>query len=267
MTKPLDQRLQATKFRLDQVVAALGRHPGALAADVGDGFRDLARFGDEIPHWLELIRTRDASAQLLAGLEGSADGDDCVPLGMARVKYQHVRLIGVQARLSTSWALADRISAAVGGVFCTPNSGSNVLSPPQMISHFIGKDRKKTTAAGLYRSIQRTFGWPIGISYALRNHFVHDGGFENGADFFEGVTAASGFRISSAGWDRVEERAREKYGVAPTFVRGTWPAAPCDDLRAVLVSCEREMDDAMGVLIGSAAEAIFSHVGYMLGDD
>ncbi len=46
-----------------------------------------------------------------------------------------------------------------------------------------------------------------------------------------------------------------------------WPTSPRDDPRVVLRVCEREMDDALGVLLGSAGGALQAHVGFMLGQD
>jgi len=56
--------------------------------------------------------------------------------------------------------------------------------------------------------------------------------------------------------------------VDPSFHRAgaTWPVSPRDDLRAVLRVCERETDDALGVLLGSACQTLLAHVGFMLGE-
>lgn len=125
----------------------------------------------------------------------------------------------------------------------------------------------KHTAAMPAYSLRATFGWPIGLSYTLRNHFFHDGGALDGTDFFEGPSATSGFKISEDGWDRIEKRARS-YGVDATHHRvgAAWPSAPRDDLRQLIDVCERETDDALGILIGSACRALVSHVGFIVGE-
>ena len=89
-----------------------------------------------------------------------------------------------------------------------------------------------------------------------------------GIDFFDGPTAASRFAISADGWTRIEEKAAS-YGVDPSHHRvgPGWPPAPRDDLRVVLDVCEREVDDALGVLIGSACRALLAHVGLVVGED
>ena len=72
-----------------------------------------------------------------------------------------------------------------------------------------------------------------------------------------------------AGWSRVEEDATTDYRVKNTFVRtsSAWPSLPRDDLRVVLASCEREMDDALGVLLGSACASLSAHLAFMVGED
>jgi hypothetical protein len=252
------------------VHTALGRHPAGLPPEVEKAFRTLIDFHTDIDHWLGMLEARAAARQLLDGLETQADADDCVPLGAVRIKYQHVRLIGVQAYVTTNWALADRITGMVGRILCTPDAGRNGVKPAELVDHFVNRDNtRKTTATVLFESVRQAFGWPIGLSYAIRNHFVHDGAQIGGSDFFEGSSAASAFRISVDGWDRVEKRAETMYRVERSHHRAgaSWPSTPRDDLRIVLTVCEREMDDALGVLLGSACGALRAHVAFMVGED
>lgn len=269
MTRTLQQRLQDAKNTLAQVDVTLGRRPGVVPPSVEDAFRSVVAYRADIDHWISMVDARSAAWGLLDGLEAKADADELVPFGDAQAKFVHVRLIGVQAYLATTWALADRITGMAGRVLCTPDAGFNGVNAAQLVSHFVQKERKKTTAGALYESLRCSFGWPVGISYAIRNHFVHDGGQIAAADFFEASAAASAFRISVEGWARIEKAAQDKYGVDVSHQRavGIWPVSPRDDLRAVLRVCEREMDDALGVVLGSACRTLLVHVGFMLGED
>jgi hypothetical protein len=96
----------------------------------------------------------------------------------------------------------------------------------------------------------------------------HDGAYAASEHFFDGPTAASRFAISATGWTRLEQKAKT-YGVEPSHHRAgaAWPVAPRDDLRAVLDVCEREVDDALGVLVGSACRTFVAHVGCFIGED
>ena len=266
MIKPLAERLSAAKDDLIKVDAAIQKSTRVVTHVLGE-FKQVTAFAADIDHWLRLIETRAAARRMLTGLETHADAMDTVPLGVGRVGFQHVRFIGVQAYLATKWAIADRIASMAGHVLCIRNQLNDPRKPPQLLSHFVREESKKHTAAMAFYSVKHTFGWPIGISYALRNHFFHDGGELDGTDFFDGPSATSAFAISKDGWARVEKRAAE-YGVDGGHHRlgAGWPAAPCDDLRVVLDVCERETDDALGILIGSACKALASHVAFMVGE-
>ena len=267
--KSLDERLVDVRTTLDELGTLLVKHAGIMPTVTEDQFRRSIEAAAGLQLWRELIVARDAARAFLDGMETRADGDDLVDFGGRRVKFAHVRLIGVGAYLSLSWSLADRISAMVGRILCTIQGGAmNEQSPAKLVSHFVLEERTKETTAGVaFDSVRQTFGWPIGISYAIRNHFVHDGGTQKEVEFFAGNTSAAAFQISDDGW-RYAERRAHGYSVRREFSRaGNWPATPTDDLRAVLLACEREMDDALGILLGSASKALTFHVGYMLGQD
>jgi hypothetical protein len=269
MSKTLDQRLQSAKAALDQVQEALIKKPGSFSVDVETKFKQLVEYRTDIEYWRRLIEARATARHLLDGLEAKADPEDLVPYGDTRAKFEHVRFLGVQSYLATNWALADRVTGMAGRILCTADSGFNLANPAQLVSHFFQKDRKKIVAGVLHDSLRSAFGWPVGLSYGLRNHFIHDGGQMAASDFFEGRAAVSAFRISSDGWARVLERAQDVYGLDPSLHRvgKAWPVNPRDDLRPVLDVFEREMDDALGVIVGSASHFLHVHVGFMLGDD
>lgn len=122
-------------------------------------------YRDAIVHWLGMIESRSAALRLLDAPETKVDQDDCVSLTDLKVTYQHVRFIGVQAYVTTNWALADRITELVGRVLCTPDAGRNELNLARLVSHFVERDKmRKTTAAAIFESVRRAFGWPIGLS-------------------------------------------------------------------------------------------------------
>lgn len=267
MSKSLEDRLRGAKVDFAKAAAGLTRHASKMPKEIVAQFDALAAFSADVEGLVEMLQARSAARRLLDGLETRADQNDLVELGAGRAKFHHVRLIGVQAYLGTSWALADRLVAMAGRIVCTPQASFDAVRPAQLVAQFIQNDRKKQTASALYESVRQTFGWPIAVSYALRNHFLHEGGHLGGVDFFDGPTAASGFAASATGWSRVEERAKS-YGVSTEHHRvGSWPATPVNDLRVVLDVCEREVDDSLGVLIGSASSMLVTHIGFIVGED
>ncbi len=265
MSKTLGDRLLQAKVVLKQVHALLAKHPALLPTDLGNSFRALSDYDAEIDHWIGMLDARAVARQFLDGLETRADANQNVTLGALSAKYHHVRLIGVQAYETTNWSIADSITAMVGRVLCTRAAAFQ----PQLASHFVQKDRKTKTAAVVFDSVKEVFGWPVGISYAIRNHFVHRGGQVGSIDFFEGPLPASAFQISADGWDYIDRTARLEYEVDQSHHRAgaSWPSNPTDDLRVLLAICEREMDDALGVLLGAACGSLLAHVGFMVGED
>jgi hypothetical protein len=266
MSKTLDERLQDAKIALGKVGGAITRHPGRLPARVETQFVRLTEFASHVEHWKQMIAARETARSSLADLERLADENDDVPYGSTRAKFQTVRLLGVQAYLAAQWALADRVVGMSGQVLCIRNTLQDPKSPPQFVSHFVaGKGPESKTAAIVFDSLRQSFGWPIAISYALRNHFLHDGA---GGDFFEGPTAASAFRISAEGWKRITDRVTDS-NVDTTHSRldGRWTPSAGDDLRKILDACAPEIDEALGILVGSACQMAVAHVGFMLGED
>ena len=124
MSKTLQERLGDAKDVFDQVHAALGRHPAGLPQEVETAFRVLVDYRTDIDHWLGMLEARAAARQLLDALETQVDADDCVPLGTARVKYQHVRVmesrrtsqrIGHSRTASLGWSVASCALQRRGG--------------------------------------------------------------------------------------------------------------------------------------------------------
>lgn len=266
MSKTLEDRLQDARTALGKVDGAIALHAGKLASDVETQFKMIAAFASNVEHWNQMLAARQTARALLDSLEQQADQNDDVPYGASRAKFQTVRLLGVQGYLAAQWALADRLIGMAGHVLCIRNSLQDPKNAPQLVSHFVGgKGPEAKTAAIAFYSVRQSFGWPIAISYALRNHFLHDGA---GGDFFAGPTAASAFKVSASGWARVEERVKD-YNVNATHSRlgNAWSPSAGDDLRKILDTCAPEIDEALGVLVGSACQIAVAHVGFMLGED
>lgn len=260
MTSKLEERLLVTRNTLVELDGYLDQQSKALPSDVRDRFKQMTAFASEVDGLITLLHAREEARGFLTDLEKQADEKDIVPYGAARAKFQHVRQIGVQGYLSLQWALADRLGTVASKILCDTQGASCPL-----MSYFVLPARKNSTPAVLLESIRQPYGWPIGISYALRNVFHHEGA----PDFFAGHTALSKFAISEIGWKAAEFKVINEYKLESTHHHrlSIWPANPRDDLRAVLDICTLEMDDALGVLVGSASKMFASHVGYMLGQD
>ena len=269
MIKSLEERLNDAQSGQMAIDSVLAQHPGKLRPEVESAIRKVLVSSGGIEHWMTLIHARKSAWSLIEDLENKVDSEDCVNFGSSSMKFVHARLLGVQAYLTCCWSLADQIIGWAGRVLCTPNGGLNESSPPQLVSHFLRSERKKHTLNAFYGTIPETFGWPIGIFYALRNHFVHDGGQKLGVEFFESPNSMRAFEVSNEAWLEIEEVVRNKYNLEITMQTNTatWPDNPLSDIREVFKVCERESDDALGIILGSACATLKSHVGLMLGQD
>lgn len=272
MTKSLADRLQETKVALHGCETALATGGGRIPTGAQQGFEPLLAFQGEVPALLDSLEARAAALSLLGGLEGEVDdGTGKVELLRHSVKFQHARQIGLQAYFAIQWSIADRVTEFVGRVLLPKAGAPKEKERPQSIqlmSHFVGSKAEGQSTAGLVPMVRSTFGWPLAISYELRNLFAHCGGQVDGIDIFEGTHQSAAFRISNVGWDRFMTRLA-RHQVNPEMHRRglRWPAPPLGDLRPLLQDCEADVDDALGMLVRSASHAIVANVACLLGTD
>lgn len=272
MTILLNDRLNRSILALDNVASRLAEADNRLHTDAVAFLRDVTETRPDLKHCLNLLKAREASWKILDGLELRVDSSDCVVYTGAELKFEFVRLIGVQAYVSTEWALADSITSIAGRVFCTYSTNQNKIKPPQLISDFLGKEANSNVAKTLRVSLQASFGRAASILYALRNHFLHDGAYRNGMAFFSGTNAESAFRVSESGWKQIERRAQSWFSGEVFYSKlcrphAVFPTDPKDDLRELLRWCEREIDEALGIIISTATQTVLVQTGFMLGDD
>lgn len=268
MTKTLRDRLGFVKAEL-QVVEVMLAWP-QFGAKSRDEFLKLAGFWRSVDGLSEIGQARAEAFQFLGALEDRVDEEDRVEFGVTRIAFQHARLLGALSYLTTLWSLADQITSFAGRVLCAPSSGRNDAQPPTLTDAFVvmstkntdtdkNEKRQKTkVVAGLLAdSIPEQFGYSIKVAYAMRNCFVHNGAQR----FFESSMSSRAFRISEEGWRAI----KEKSGLGSGDVPQQWESPPCDDLRKILAICERDIDDALGILLGSACGLFRAHVEFMLG--
>nr|WP_288913175.1 hypothetical protein [uncultured Pseudomonas sp.] len=267
--KSLDARVQDAECVLSEIHEALVSCHGQISERVVGDFLSLIKYRSEISNWRMMIEARSNSMLLMKDLPSLCDHSDCVVLGNSKIKYNVARFMIAQSYLSSTWALADSILGACGQTLCNAKVGRNISSPPQIVNHFISNKTRMDAVSGAFsESIHHSFGWPIAISYAIRNEFVHGGASSAEANFFLGANSLAGFRISDAAWGRVIDKV-ESINLTSTHHRlaPAWPQDPKDDLRVLLEICEQELDDALGVLLGSACGMLKIHLGFMLGQD
>lgn len=205
---------------------------------------------------LALVPIRESGAQMITALK-TASGASTTP-------FAHARLLAFQGYLATTWAIADQVMRAVGGLLCTRTVARDMTKAPQLWAHVL---KEAEISAAIADSLD-AFKWPIALSYAVRNHCLHDGGVVRGQLFFQGQAAEDGFRPSDAGWDFLEKKVVDEYKANRNQTRllDPWPWHR-DDLFALLVRCHDELDEALGLLARCGAAAAKMQTAILLGQE
>ena len=263
MTKGLEERLNNANTALGVVAKALNPPPVNLAPSAVEVLNESVNAQSEIPHWKRLLETRAAALDVLTSLEKEANSNDLLAIGGVEIRFDLARFMMVQSYLTAHWSLADSIVPVAGRILSGAGKKNSLK-----LADILGLNKSKAFAVTVHEPFVLSFGWPIGLSYALRNHFFHDGASVKGRSFFKGDTPKSAFEVSLDGWKRIERRAKD-YGVDDTCHRkgAAWLPNPTADLRAVLRDCETEMDDAMGTLLGGACACLKVQLAFVLGQD
>ena len=262
---PLDARLSAAAASLEEIEKQIAANPKHFPPRPLATLQDLTRWRTDLILWRDAVGTRDGAREFLTGLEHRCDAERRVAVGGASMSFQAARLFGMQAYVSTQWALSDRITDFAGRVLCLDAVSKDQRQGAQAVAHFMSSS--KHAPALLQGHLRDCFGWPVGIAYAVRNHIAHDAGVRSGVSFFaSNDPAAAPFEISAGGLQHLQDRAEKEYQVKPEHTRipEPWPWSP-DDVRVLLGSCHEALDEALGLLLLSATRSIEVQAGFLLG--
>ena len=274
-------RLSECETVLKNTHAHIEKHDSKIltrmtASQIKNKLVEISGKHSRIEEIIKLIGSRDSIMKIMQNLHKSA-----IPMPAYHVKlcdnvihYKDARLLVVQGYMNTVWAIADNITDIAGRIACSYSLDRTNPWSAKLVSTFVAKTKEKDgsqtaypTSALLNASLKDGFGWPIVLSYVIRNIFAHEGGMTPKGCFFDEDTISSGFRIKDLAWEHILEQANNK-GFDKSMTRAPedwpWPKAQ-DDLRELLLICNREMDDALGILLRSACDAFKSHVAYLYG--
>ena len=256
----LRQRLSDALALQREVVGVLGSLPETQFSGY---LREVASYDTEIRRALGALDVRATVRNLLSRFEDTLDPQRAeVELGSLRINADHARLALTQSYLVNAWAAADALTAGFGRILC-PECKAQNASHPAKLWEDITRWKGANTSAPLHKMAHDCFGWPVGLSYAIRNHFIHDGDTIEGPDLFAGPAAVTQFHISDDGWDSVLKKMKD-YQVDETHTRAPERPWPKDDLRNVLDICHREIDALLGILVGTGCAALQAQVRCLL---
>ncbi|MCK6502116.1 hypothetical protein L6R53_01705 [Myxococcota bacterium] len=256
-------RLQGSAARLDAISTLLGTRTGKLVGTAGALFEEAASGAAGLRGAEGLLAHREACWNALVAVrDGSDASTDRSRLNGHEMNFEYARYLTTQAYLASHWSLADQITRAAGRILCTEGPVKNAAKTPNLWQHFMknGESAPWLTV----HVLKECYGWPIGVSYIVRNHFTHEGGVGDGWGFFESSAVADGFIVSDNAWRYLIDKAKKEYKVRPEQAR----CASIDPmgkrkLDEILALCHAEMDDALGVLILSASALAEAYAGVL----
>jgi len=195
------------------------------------------------------------------------DGGVSVKLENAEVLFAQVRILRFQAYLAATWSIYDTVTAVAGNLASVDEIQQNPRNNLNFVNNIVNYRTKPNAIGGwIGRVLNSHFAWPISFSYAVRNRLLHHGGEIDGVGLFASGDVGSGFSPSHSAMNQLENVCENRYQASKgrTRRREAWPWKP-DSLLETLVLCHDEADEAVGILILWAVEAMRVQVELVLG--
>jgi hypothetical protein len=182
------------------------------------------------------------------------------------VAFKQGRFLVFQSYQATTWALYDAIAKVAGNLCCVDKRVNNAIKPINLPTDLL--QSHEFVGARVSVHLKGAYGFPIGLSYAIRNWLMHDGHAQEGVELFEfeGLTTAP-YQISPEAWSRIQKKVTEDYKVDASQTRLRPFPSIRSDLLLGLVGCHEEADEAMGFVLAWSIAAVRSQAEILLARD
>jgi|GEM_PF-1369094 len=262
----LTQRLQEKARELRNIVEELDLIPSpSLHPECRIKIQGFTLMADQLITTCDLITTREHAHNLLQHLSSITDPHtNIVNYHQIQVPFSSARMLLFQSYISMTWAICDSITTAISPFVCTKSACDDRKNPPHLFNDFIKYEDKKNSSYYSSLFLRYNYSWAIGVSYVIRNHFVHDGALYFGKDFFAGRTLVDGFDISQDGWKFLED-GMKKHKLNQDYHRldVSWPWHR-NNLLNLLELCNDQIDDALSCLVGWSMGTAVLQARYLL---
>ncbi len=253
------QDITAACADLDAVTEALAavEAKGSLPTQSYEVFKQVRNHSIQLGEIHNLIEARDAALAALKSFPTQKNPDNPATYlynGISMPFWQG-RLLLLQSYMAASWTVYDRISKIGGLLICTDGRAKNLAKPVKLQEDFLSLPN--AVGARIQDHLKGAYGWPIALSYAIRNWVLHDGNSQDGVDLFRYSTPETGpYQLSEDGWSKILERCNNRYKVDESLTRlDPFPSIP-DDLVSGLSVCHSEVDEAICFVLLAATGGI-----------
>jgi hypothetical protein len=231
-----------------------------FSSDSYDFFDRLRAYSAQLAESRNLIDARDAALAAVNSFPSQVNPDNPATLlynGIA-VPFWQGRLLLMQSYMGTCWAIYDNLSKVAGILICTDKSARNPTKPVKLQEDLLRLEN--SVGAHIQDHLKGGYGWPIGVSYAVRNWVIHDGNSQDGIELFRYSTHETApYQLSDEAWTKIVERCNNKYKVDDTHTRLILFPDVRNNLAAGIAACNAEVDEAIGFVLLAATGGVKLH--------
>lgn len=191
------------------------------------------------------IPIRDHAEGMLENLISRVDrGTNEVECNGQNMPFNIARILTFQSYTGITWITYDLIIESLNYFICSSSYNSRNSSHPRLVKTFL-KPQGENIRAIDAKIVIGAYGWPIGISYCIRNVFAHESDVLHDGDIFEGNDVDSEYTITEQLHNYIKRKCIE-YNVNDQYTRHNdpWPWGD-NDLFKILKICNEEIDEAM----------------------
>jgi hypothetical protein len=231
---------------INEAVAKIGS-AGTLSRESNEFFNMSPQLAVQLEHAKGLLPVRDAALTALLAFpkQLSIASPGLFLYNGLDVPFKLGRYLLFQNYAVTTWALYDSLAKVAGLLSCNDKLSKNPVKPIKLYEDFLQGDN--CVGARVRDHLKGAYGWPIAVSYKVRNWLAHDGHCHEGVEMFkyDSLAISSEFEMLDKAWDVVEQTCRAEPGQTRLL--------PFPDIKTNLAiglqACHDEADEAMAFLL------------------
>lgn len=137
-----------------------------------------------------------------------------VPYCGVSMPMSSARVLSIDSYLVAYWSVYDRLSNIIGRVVGNESIRKNPLgkSNPKLVETFL-VEKNGIDVLGTKDLIFKSYGCEVGLSYLIRNCYVHDGGMIDDLPILSGLSFNDAFMISETVAEKLNDEITKRYKV------------------------------------------------------